>query len=76
VKFFILIFTCTLPLETMAATPPHAESSPNPHTILAKVGKVVSPNGIDEAKAVDIGGIRQWEPFSTSSGSCVGDRRV
>jgi pimeloyl-ACP methyl ester carboxylesterase len=60
VKFFILIFTCTLALETMAATPPHAESSPNPHTILAEVGKVVSPNGIDEAKAVDIGGIRQW----------------
>ena len=59
-KFFILIFTCTLALETMAATPPHAESSPNPHTILAEVGKVVSPNGIDEAKAVDIGGIRQW----------------
>jgi hypothetical protein len=44
----------------MAATPPRAESPPNHHTILAEVGKIVSPNGIDEAKAVDIGGIRQW----------------
>jgi pimeloyl-ACP methyl ester carboxylesterase len=34
--------------------------SPDPRAILAAVGKVVSPNGIDEAKAVEIGGIHQW----------------
>jgi pimeloyl-ACP methyl ester carboxylesterase len=34
--------------------------SPDPHAILATVGKVVSPYGIDEAKAVEIGGIQQW----------------
>jgi pimeloyl-ACP methyl ester carboxylesterase len=33
---------------------------PDPHAILAEVGKVVSDNGIDEARAVGIGGIRQW----------------
>ena len=33
---------------------------PDPHAILAAIGKVVSPNGIDEAKAVEIGGINQW----------------
>jgi len=38
----------------------HAEPAPNPHTILAEVGRVVSANGIDQAKAVEIGGIRQW----------------
>ncbi len=35
-------------------------AAPDPHAILAEVGKVVSDNGIDEAKAVEIGGIRQW----------------
>jgi pimeloyl-ACP methyl ester carboxylesterase len=33
---------------------------PDPHAILSDVGKVVSKNGIDEAKAVEIGGIKQW----------------
>ena len=33
---------------------------PDPHAILAVVGKVVSPYGIDEAKTVEIGGIHQW----------------
>jgi pimeloyl-ACP methyl ester carboxylesterase len=59
VKVLILIFSGMLALETMAATSPHTESSPNPHTILAEVGKIVTPNGIDEAKTVEIGGIRQ-----------------
>jgi pimeloyl-ACP methyl ester carboxylesterase len=35
-------------------------ATPDPHAILADVGKVVSANGIDEAKAVEIGGIKQW----------------
>ena len=47
-------------LATIAVTHAHTESSPNPHTILAEVGKIVSPNGIDEAKTIEIGGIRQW----------------
>ncbi|HET9418970.1 MAG TPA: hypothetical protein VFO30_06480, partial [Chthoniobacterales bacterium] len=38
----------------------HAESPPNAQSVLAEVGKVVSSNGIDEAKAVEIGGIQQW----------------
>ncbi|HEX5265124.1 MAG TPA: alpha/beta fold hydrolase [Phenylobacterium sp.] len=33
---------------------------PDPHAILADVGKVVSKTGIDEARAVEIGGIKQW----------------
>ncbi|HEY3813943.1 MAG TPA: alpha/beta hydrolase [Caulobacteraceae bacterium] len=37
-----------------------AQTPPDPHAILAEAQKVVSPNGIDEAKAVEIGGIRQW----------------
>lgn len=37
-----------------------AQAAPDPHAILADVGKVVSDHGIDEARAVEIGGIRQW----------------
>src|SRR5947208_1184641 len=59
-KLFIGIFTSVSALTSVIAIRAHAESSPNPHTILAEVGKIVSPNGIDDAKAVDIGGIRQW----------------
>jgi pimeloyl-ACP methyl ester carboxylesterase len=59
-KLFIRIFTGVSALATVTTIPAQAESPPNPHTILAEVGKIVSPNGIDEAKAVDIGGIRQW----------------
>jgi len=59
-KLFIRIFTGVSALTTVTTIPAHAESTPNPHTILAEVGKIVSPNGVDEAKAVDIGGIRQW----------------
>jgi pimeloyl-ACP methyl ester carboxylesterase len=40
--------------DDVSAPPPDA------HAILAAVGTVVSPNGIDEAKAVEIGGIQQW----------------
>jgi pimeloyl-ACP methyl ester carboxylesterase len=37
-----------------------AAATPDPHAILAEAQKVVADNGIDEAKAVDIGGVRQW----------------
>ena len=60
VKLFMRALSGAFALATIAATPPHAESTPNPHKILAEVGKIVSSNGIDEAKAVEIGGIRQW----------------
>ena len=56
-KLIIRILTGALALPILAA---HTESPPNPHTILAEVDKIVSPNGIDESKAVEIGGIRQW----------------
>lgn len=47
-------------LALSTASPAGAASSPDPHAILAEVGKVVSDNGIDEARAVEIGGIKQW----------------
>jgi hypothetical protein len=45
---FVHVLTGALALVAMI-TPPlaHAEPPPNPHTILAEVGKVVSANGID-----------------------------
>jgi pimeloyl-ACP methyl ester carboxylesterase len=59
-KLFSRIFTEALALAAIAVAPAAYTAVPNPHTILAEVGKVVSPNGIDEAKAVEIGSIRQW----------------
>ena len=47
-------------LMSMAPLAARAGAPPDPHAILAEVGKIVSSNGIDEAKAVEIGGIRQW----------------
>jgi len=38
----------------------HTRPPPCPHAILAAVGKVESLDGIDEATAVEIGGIHQW----------------
>jgi len=57
---FVHVLTGALALVAMITPLAHAEAPPNPHTILAEVGKVASANGIDEAKAVEIGGIRQW----------------
>jgi pimeloyl-ACP methyl ester carboxylesterase len=51
----VLAAMVALAVSVAYATPP-----PDPHAILAEVDKVVSDNGIDEAKAVEIGGIRQW----------------
>jgi pimeloyl-ACP methyl ester carboxylesterase len=39
---------------------PAAAEAPDPHAILADYGKIVSANGVDEAKAIEIGGIQQW----------------
>ena len=47
-------------LVSLTALPVEAANPPDPHAILAEVGKIVTPGGIDEAKAVEIGGIRQW----------------
>ena len=57
---FVHVLTGALALVAMITPLAHAEPPPNPHTILGEVGKVVSANGIDQAKAVEIGGIRQW----------------
>ncbi len=57
---FVHVLTGALALVAMITPLAHAEPPPNPHTILAEVGKVVSANGIDQARAVEIGGIRQW----------------
>ena len=51
------LLACVLALATAAA---RAAAAPDPHAILAEVGKVVSDNGIDEARAIEIGGIRHW----------------
>jgi pimeloyl-ACP methyl ester carboxylesterase len=47
-------------LLATAAVGARAAPAPDPRPILAEVGKIVSSNGIDEARAVEIGGIRQW----------------
>src|SRR5277367_1037006 len=39
---------------------PAVAGTPDPHAILAEYGKIVSANGIDEAKPIAIGGIQQW----------------
>ena len=59
-KSHIEILVGALALVAIATLSAHAESAPDPRAILAEVGKVVSANGIDEAKAIEIGGIRQW----------------
>ncbi|MDE1148160.1 MAG: alpha/beta hydrolase [Azospirillaceae bacterium] len=51
---------CALVAVAALAAPAFASAPPDTRTILGTVGKVVSPNGIDEAKVVEIGGIRQW----------------
>jgi len=56
-KLFLPVLAAMLAL---AATATQAAAPPDPHAILAEVGKVVSDKGIDEARAVEIGGIRQW----------------
>lgn len=47
-----------LAMAVSAALP--AGAAPDPHAVLAEVGRIVSDHGIDEAKAVEIGGIKQW----------------
>ena len=59
-KLFVQTFICALTRTPMAAFPARVEASPNAHAILREFNKVVSSNGIDEAKAIEIGGIRQW----------------
>jgi pimeloyl-ACP methyl ester carboxylesterase len=61
VKHFCLALAAAMTFCAPAATPAAAWAAPpDPHAILADVGKVVSKNGIDEARAVEIGGIKQW----------------
>ena len=47
-----------LVLALSTALPAHA--APDPRAVLAEVGRIVSDHGVDEAKAVEIGGIKQW----------------
>ena len=53
-KLFVQTFICALTLTPMAAFPARVEASPNAHAILREFNKVVSSNGIDEAKAIEI----------------------
>jgi pimeloyl-ACP methyl ester carboxylesterase len=59
-SFFVRIFAAGAALAAVVPLSATAAPPPDPHAILAEVGKIVSSNGIDEAKAVEIGGIRQW----------------
>lgn len=54
---FVLLLAAIM---AQGAAPTRAQTPPDPHAILAEVGRVVSDHGVDEAKAVEIGGIRQW----------------
>ncbi|HMA50423.1 MAG TPA: alpha/beta hydrolase [Magnetospirillaceae bacterium] len=47
-------------LTFFAALSAQAGGPPDPHAILADYAKIASDHGIDEAKAVEIGGIQQW----------------
>ena len=53
-RFVSLVFAVTLAAASARAAPP------DPHAILAEEARVVSDHGIDEAKAIEIGGVRQW----------------
>src|ERR1700741_1624199 len=53
-------FLATLAAVLAFAAAAHAQTPPDPHATLAATQKVVSDNGVDEAKAVEIGGIKQW----------------
>jgi pimeloyl-ACP methyl ester carboxylesterase len=59
VNLLLRVMICALIMEFVAA-PPAGAGTPDPHAILADYGKIVSASGIDEAHAVEIGGIRQW----------------
>jgi pimeloyl-ACP methyl ester carboxylesterase len=50
-------FVCAV---MILALPASAATPVDPHAVLADFDKVVSTHGIDEARAVEIGGIRQW----------------
>lgn len=56
----LIAFLLACAVAAGASAPAWAAAPPDPHAILAEVGKVVSDHGIDEARAVEIGGIRQW----------------
>ena len=50
----VSLFLLSLALSAQAGPPP------DPHGILADYDKIVSDHGIDESKAIEIGGIQQW----------------
>jgi len=51
----IVLAVAALALASAAHAAP-----PDPHAVLAEADRVVSDHGIDEAKAIEIGGVRQW----------------
>jgi pimeloyl-ACP methyl ester carboxylesterase len=59
-KSVVTAFCGAVVLAGAGAPPAGAQVALDPHAVLGEVGRIVSPNGVDEAKAVDIGGIRQW----------------
>jgi pimeloyl-ACP methyl ester carboxylesterase len=50
----------TAAMLLLAAPLVFADPPPAARSIIGQTRKIVSPNGIEELKAVDIGGIRQW----------------
>ena len=51
---FVVLLACASAAQSTWASPPDSRA------ILGEVRRVVSDHGIDEAKAIEIGGIRQW----------------
>lgn len=48
-------------LAAIIAAPAFAQAKPHDaRAILGEIGRVTTPNGIDESKAITIGGIKQW----------------
>jgi pimeloyl-ACP methyl ester carboxylesterase len=57
----LTLLAAALLTAILATAPPAlADTPPDPRAILAAVGQITAPNGIEEAKAVEIGGIKQW----------------
>jgi len=60
-----VLAAATLALVACAPKAPPPEESPvrtelDPRAVIAEIGRIQTPNGIEDSLAVEIGGIRQW----------------
>lgn len=54
----LVLLTCYTPSFGQNSTPPDAYAEGR--AIIADLGKIVSPNGVQESYAVPLGGVKQW----------------